>query len=286
MCGRRCHNFREFKFWVPLYIWIVRKRADQAYKAYRIRYNEELTEARAKLEAHVGKRQSSISVTAVLEADISLLVRSQVSHFDFLEDIVGYHIIKVGSYAGRRICARVLTRLCPIAQAYNSLCGPAREVLSSPQQWQLALTLPCWPRTNAKLGGKGAKNNNASSGSAATSGGKRVRAGKWSKQPDSAPSPWPASRLCGPHCIGRHLPYERNNFCDYPQCHLKNEEEDAIPDTASDAGSECSNASVRGAQTKMYCENCFDPSGTRNLNFCEDCWNRWHGLKPVKQPAA
>ena len=138
MCGRRCHNFREFKFWVPLYIWIVRKRADQAYKAYRIRYNEELTEARAKLEAHVGKRQSSISVTAVLEADISLLVRSQVSHFDFLEDIVGYHIIKVGSYAGRRICARVLTRLCPIAQAYNSLCGPAREVLSSPQQWQLA----------------------------------------------------------------------------------------------------------------------------------------------------
>ena len=99
----RCHNFREFKYWVPVYIWIVRKRADQAFKAYVIRYNEELEAAKSKLAASTKKRSVDINQVELLNADITKLVRGKVLHFDFLEDVVGYHIIMVHFYTHPRM---------------------------------------------------------------------------------------------------------------------------------------------------------------------------------------
>lgn len=179
-------------------------------------------------------------------------------------------------------------------QAYNSLRGPTRELLTSPQQWATALLLPCWPRNNGKINVQSGKSKASADGSASSSGDKRMRASKYSFLPDGE-QPWPPHRL-NAHCIGRHPAGKKNTFCDYPQCQLQVEKESTstadsaskrgkgrTSDDVSETGSEDSNASVRGGGTRMYCEECYDPSGTRHLNFCEDCWNRWHGLKNVKK---
>ena len=53
------------------------------------------------------------------------------------------------------------------------------------------------------------------------------------------------------------------------------------PSPAGSEGSNDSNASQKG-RTKLYCFDCYDPSGARCMNFHVDCWNKWHGLcQPV-----
>ena len=63
-----------------------------AYKAYLIRFNEEV----AKLQQQLESRLAAARKLAV-QAELTTLRRDKISHFDFLEDIVGYMVIKVGS---------------------------------------------------------------------------------------------------------------------------------------------------------------------------------------------
>ena len=285
----------------------MRKRADLAFKVYLIRHNEELAAARAVLD---GPRLAA-SRKLALEKDYKTLVRSKVSHFCFLEDIVGYQIIMV--------CVPVLlhtqcsTHHEAFWQAYNSLIGPGVEVLLSPDQWRTALTLHLWPRTNKPLPGTGkgkAKSKglgdscgNASGGSSAA--GKRVRASKYPLLPTGNPH-WPERRsyLCGKHPVGWHELGTGMHTCDFPQCHLSDlttaststlktpkrassshaqttpGSSRATSETGSETGSESGMSSVR---VKMFCKVCLDPTGSRSMNFHADCWNRWHGIEELNQ---
>ena len=46
----------------------------------------------------------------------------------------------------------------------------------------------------------------------------------------------------------------------------------------SPAGSDDSSSSQKASRSKIFCFDCYDPSGSRCMNFHADCWNRWHGL--------
>ena len=96
--ARRCHRFHEFKYWVPVYIWIVRKRADQAFKAYTIRFNEEVASLQQEpthLTRGEAARKAEVERKAECAASLRILRRRKISHFDFLEDIIGYNVILV-----------------------------------------------------------------------------------------------------------------------------------------------------------------------------------------------
>ena len=82
--------YREFKYWWPVYIWITRKRVDQVYKMYLIRFYEKLIEIEDGIEkARIQARKDD------LKEDKKQLLRKKVSHFDFIEDCAAYHIIQV-----------------------------------------------------------------------------------------------------------------------------------------------------------------------------------------------
>jgi hypothetical protein len=101
--ARRSNGFRESKFWVPVYVWTTRKRADQAYKAYLINVDEKLAEIDAGLEqaslelatGHARAKAKAEASSTMLKAERKIVTKSIVSHFDFLEAVAGYHIIKV-----------------------------------------------------------------------------------------------------------------------------------------------------------------------------------------------
>jgi hypothetical protein len=287
----RCNGHREVKFWVPLYIWVIRKRADQAYKDYRLRWNADLAELERKLAApRLAARNK-----AALQAEKQALYRKEVSHFDFLEAVCGYHII----------------------MAYNSRHEPA-DHLTSPTQWRTAIA--GGPLTNAKTKRasqrKKARTNAAGAASSSVPAGdpaqaqRRVRGGKYSKDPDGD-VPWPASRMwnAGKHNVGTP---GSNNYCDYPRCPSLRRLDFGTPQqpaaaattplgrgltarpvlppgsrkravdprAPSPAGSDSSTASdtIRASRCKICCLNCFDPAGKRPMNFHEECWNKWHGL--------
>ena len=93
----RCNSFRERKSWWPIYIWIVRKRADQAFKAYKLTLWKEVQAIEGEIARLAAARPTPASAAraAKLKAERKTLKRSEVSHFDFLEEICGYHIMKV-----------------------------------------------------------------------------------------------------------------------------------------------------------------------------------------------
>ena len=87
----RCNGFRERKYWWPVFIWIVRKRADQAYKAYKLTCLHELNT----IDKELAKPRLAAARKKELGDKRSAVVKSEINHFDFLEDVSGYHIIKV-----------------------------------------------------------------------------------------------------------------------------------------------------------------------------------------------
>lgn len=132
---RRCNTFREFKFWWPVYIWATRKLADQSYKAYKLTCLAELDELEEKL---VAPRLAQARKTA-LEEEKKNLVRSEISHFDFLEDVAGYHIMKVGDAASSNsgTCCALYP---PRSQLVRSLTAPLQRTGIAPLLLRAMLT--------------------------------------------------------------------------------------------------------------------------------------------------
>ena len=146
---------------------------------------------------------------------------------------------------------------------------------------------------------------------------KRVRGAKYSPAPDGE-VPWPPSRLNFQHRPASHPPGSNNTFCDYPLCFERARKDAvaglkslqaaggvasprsaAMPpppprtqgrDTGSssatgraspapsNASSTSTTASGRNPATKMFCKDCYDPTGSRPMNFHPECWCAWHGL--------
>ena len=271
---------------MPVYKWVIRKRVDLSYQDYLLRFNETIAE----IDDELSRPRLAASHKQELAAKKKKALQSKWSHFDWIEDIAGYHVI----------CA------------YNH-SRPEDRHLTSTRQWRRALE--GGPRTNAKK-----KRSSPRVQPTAAAGGsqskKRGRATFYSRQSNGEVA-WPTERLVGKHRLGWH-DLGGNHFCDHPQCTLKHKQgakvQAATPTPAgnkaakgsgsivtplanlpsgltcrptlpkgkgkapSDAGSDESCGSARAGRTKLFCFDCYDPSGTRCMNFHVDCWNRWHGL--------
>ena len=88
----RCNHFREHKFWAPVYKFCVKQLGDQAYKARMIYVKRRLADATAELDAAV----NDIAKKAA-EEKLKYINSKKISHFDFLEGVAAYHLIKVRS---------------------------------------------------------------------------------------------------------------------------------------------------------------------------------------------
>ena len=64
---------------------------DQTYKAYKLTCLHELIA----IETELAKPRLAAARKSEFEEQLKALKKSEVSHFDFLEEICGYHIIKV-----------------------------------------------------------------------------------------------------------------------------------------------------------------------------------------------
>ena len=97
----------------------MRKRADQAYKAYKLTCEAEVAaieEKMAAIEKEIAKPRLAAARKVQLATDKKELVeskkkliQSEISHFDFLEDVAGYHIITVCSLATDTLTTRTLS---------------------------------------------------------------------------------------------------------------------------------------------------------------------------------
>lgn len=246
------HSFREHKYWVPVYLWIVRKRADLAYHLYLMRVGEAIQRLQAQLDG-VTSSQRRIA----LQDELTDLRRGVVSHFAFLEEICAYHIVK----------------------GYNSSVCPS-AALAGPSEWRTAIA--AGRRTNAVVPRSSARPLSRPPPS-------RKRARKYGSDQDE----WPASRLVGKHELGSHGSCKVAHFCDLPTCVLmrpKHRMPSPPPRRGRGRGrggaetpSPVPYVTVDGsggnfrARTTLYCKECKDASGVRNLNFHPECWNIWHG---------
>jgi hypothetical protein len=41
----------------------------------------------------------------------------------------------------------------------------------------------------------------------------------------------------------------------------------------------CTTAATRNPAMKKFRKDCYDPTGSRQINFNANCWNAWHGLE-------
>jgi hypothetical protein len=310
----RANTFRESKFWWHVYIWVTRKRADQAYKAYRLA----IATRRRAIQTELQGARLAEALKAKLKDELLSLKKRELSHFDFLEKVAAYHMMR----------------------GYNSMVGSMKQI-ESPDQWR---TVVAYGRlTNAKRvalkeagkskasrsparrGQSGEASSSAAGSSAAQGeqqgeqrGRKRAsRAGRYSAEP-KGPVPWPAARLVGKHRLGWNDTGSAT-YCDYPLCNIVNaswvpqampppppkqpaaskrkkstvgpptlaalaaaDDSDVCPPAGSqsDAASESSRASNRlQTRTKIFCKDCLDANQVRCMNFHADCYNKWHGFE-------
>ena len=80
-----------------MYIWIVRKRVDQAFKARMILYRAKLAEAE-----DLVKRVRGDAAKQAAKEKVKLIESKFITHFDFIEGCAAYHLLKVRClpYAG------------------------------------------------------------------------------------------------------------------------------------------------------------------------------------------
>ena len=230
-----------------------------------------------------------------LQTRLTLLARRKHTHFDFIEDICAYMIML----------------------SYNSTRPPTVH-LSDPKHWRIALKVgPLTnaarnkPKQRTSPRPARAGDEAASSSAPQQSSKKRIRAQRYSLNPKGE-TPWPSDRLVGKHPLGRHPKGTKNMTCDLPGCCVGGSEAKAAkpaaakskapvtpihlsarpnlssrgrgagssgqaPRDPSPASSEDSVRSNSG-QVQMFCQCCYDPSGSRPMNFHFECYNIWHGL--------
>lgn len=251
----RVNAFREVKFWWCVYLWIVRKRVDQAYCMYVLAVRKQARLLEQKLAAADSERLAPAAKAALLQ-EKKQFTQSVKSHFDFIEDICAYHFI----------------------MGYNSAMKP--QPLLQFSEWRLAL--PNARRTNStRATGK----NSADKSSAG-----RKRGKPWGEDPES----WPPERLSGVHKLGWHFGGDHHcdfPMCNYKNASYvktprplsgRGSRSGRMSRTPSPLGlialDSGSSSDRRTGRTKLFCMNCMDSGDKRNMNFHPDCWNRWHGL--------
>lgn len=255
----RVNSFREVKFWWCVYLWVVRKRVDQAYCMYVLKVQEQGRLIDAKLAD--GDRLAA-SVRAALLDEKRRFVASVKSHFDFIEEVCSYHIV----------------------MGFNSAMKP--EPMLALGEWKVALVNG--RRSNSRKVGTGGGKRPSSS----TSG--RKRAMPWGEDPET----WPEERLTGVHKLGWHaagdhhcdFPLCHVKNASYvktprPACG-RGSRGGRFTRTPSPLGlmvlDPSSSSDRRTGRTKLFCATCMDSSDKRNMSFHVDCWNRWHGLECVE----
>lgn len=259
----RVNAFREVKFWWCVYLWVVRKRVDQAYCIYTLLVRQKARELDGRIAQATASDRLSEAAKAGLLLEKRKFVSSVRSHFEFIEEVCAYHYVK----------------------GYNSAMKP--EPLLAPKDWKSVIAVG--RRTNAKVGSSAQKSR------ASTSAG-RKRGKPWDEDQGS----WPAGRLTGTHVLGWRG--SGDHHCDYPLCTFKNASYVKTPRPISGRGSRGGRMSrtpsplglialssgestdKRPGRTKLYCMTCMDSNEQRNMNFHFDCWNRWHGLTCVDAP--
>ena len=87
----RDNVYRESKFWMPVKIWVQRKRVDLAYRAYLIRR----VEREKMLQLKVDSDRLTAELKEEAKKELKQLKTSQLTHFAFLERAAAYHIMKV-----------------------------------------------------------------------------------------------------------------------------------------------------------------------------------------------
>ena len=83
--------YRESKFWVPVKLWVQRKRVDLAYRAYLI----VLAAKEKALQAKVDSDRLTAALREEAKKELKALKSSRVGHFAFIERAAAYHIMKV-----------------------------------------------------------------------------------------------------------------------------------------------------------------------------------------------
>ncbi|KAL3901327.1 MAG: hypothetical protein SGPRY_012297, partial [Prymnesium sp.] len=86
----RVNSFREIKFWWCVYLWIVRKRVDQAFALYMLLVRQKARELDEKL---AGSERLAATVRADLLQQKRAFMSSCKSHYEFIEDVCAYHFI-------------------------------------------------------------------------------------------------------------------------------------------------------------------------------------------------
>eukprot|EP00966_Prymnesium_polylepis_P149091 3444755-Prymnesium_polylepis.2 len=107
----------------------------------------------------------------------------------------------------------------------------------------------------------------------------------------------PPERLIGRHRLGFHLDSKTKvHRCDWPFCTVHIEraaDKEAKKDKRRRAPSPSPLMGTRGnspvppspsdpkdrARTTLYCKDCWESTGTRQINLHAECWNLWHGLE-------
>jgi hypothetical protein len=135
-----------------VYIWVIRKRADRAYQAYLIAFNKEVL----RLDNALSVQRLAAARKQELEKSLALVKRQKVTHFDFIEDVVAYHIMKVGqrdAYPHVSSVLRATVTWCnlTVCRSIAPLRPPDLQI-SSTRQWWVVLELG--PLTNAIRGKK------------------------------------------------------------------------------------------------------------------------------------
>jgi hypothetical protein len=186
----------------------------------------------ARLDDLLAKPRLAAARKQELDKAVLVVKRGKVSHFDFIEDVVAYHIMKVVpqrfAYYSRAV--HEVTTVAPslaCAQGYNTMRPPDLQI-SSTRQWRVILEMG--PLTNAKRGKKKQRTSprgKSKAGSDAEAmppppprnSKKRVRASKYSIE-KTGDVPWPTARLTGRHRLGHHEKGSKNTYCDYPGCEV------------------------------------------------------------------